>query len=261
MPYPWLCLWDRTLEAEKAQLLPPPLFKAWINLLCLANRQEPRGILPAIKSIAYALRVDTKKAAMMMEQMVEAQLIDRIGDVLQMHDWDEWQYQGRSSAERSKEWRETQRDRALDKRSTERSEDEEPNVLRARVIELKNTETVNKTPRAPRKRGSLVVDFILPDWIPEQDWNDWLEMRRKKRAHATKGAMVEAVRILDGLRGQGFSPGDVLRQSTLRSWTGVFPIQPWYARPSGNGNGNYDTPVSKPQLTPEQIEAADARWK
>src|SRR5260370_12837105 len=57
---PWLRLYVSVLNCPKVQRLPAPLFKHWINLLCVARSQD--GILPGIADIAFALRIDVAEA-------------------------------------------------------------------------------------------------------------------------------------------------------------------------------------------------------
>ena len=102
-----------------------------------------------------------------------------------------------------------------------------------------------------RKRVVRLEDFSLPDWVPENDWNDWLLMRKAKKAPATAGAMNQAVRELEKLRSEGQSPAGVLQQSTLRAWTGLFPVNTPYT------NGTPPAPP-KPKRTPEEQERLDA---
>jgi hypothetical protein len=66
--------------------------------------------------------------------------------------------------------------------------------------------------------------MILPDWIPKDPWDGWVEMRGKIRAPLTDRAKHLAIRMLNELREQGHDPGEVLDQSTLRCWRGLFPI-------------------------------------
>ena len=66
--------------------------------------------------------------------------------------------------------------------------------------------------------------FELPAWIPPESWSAWLEIRKKKRAPNTVHALRLAISKLETLKSQGQSPRAVLEQSTLRAYTGLFPI-------------------------------------
>jgi hypothetical protein len=76
--------------------------------------------------------------------------------------------------------------------------------------------------------------FVLPEWIPEKPWNDYLEMRRRLKKPATKRAMELAVKELEKLADQGQSPKLILEQSIINSWQGIFPLR----NGGSNGTGN-----------------------
>jgi hypothetical protein len=84
----WFRFYDDALHDPKVQRLAPPLFKEWVNILCLANRGEPRGLLPSAQDIGYALRRSEAATERTLHQLVEAGLLDRdeAGD-LWPHNW------------------------------------------------------------------------------------------------------------------------------------------------------------------------------
>jgi hypothetical protein len=250
--YPWLSLWDKTLDTPKVQRLPAETFKGWVNLLCLANRQAESGRLPSVEDIAFALRIQADDAQRLVDDLVNASLIDRKGKILTMHDWDDHQQTGRTNAERAREYRERKQLEALSERTDERTTSAQPNDDSR--TELDNSTEQKKTypPRAPR-RGATLIDFVLPSWIPENDWNDWLAMRRAKRAPTTVGALIKAVKDLEKLNAAGHSPADVLQQSTLRAWTGLFPI----ALPYVNGKPSEPAVKLMPPPDPEKEKRND----
>ena len=105
----WFRLYDEMLDDPKAQRLPPQDFKTWINLLCLASRND--GKLPCISDIAFALRMSDNDAVTMVERLHIAGLIDKRnggpdGFRYFPHGWDKRQYKSDNSAERVKRHRE-----------------------------------------------------------------------------------------------------------------------------------------------------------
>lgn len=64
----------------------------------------------------------------------------------------------------------------------------------------------------------------LPDWIPLDAWEGYLEMRKKIRKPMTVRAVSLAIGTLDKLRGEGQSVIAVLDQSTMNSWQGLFAV-------------------------------------
>lgn len=80
------------------------------------------------------------------------------------------------------------------------------------------THTRDKPPRA-RKAD----DFELPERIPAEPWREFVAMRRRIGKPLTPHAMNLAVIELDKLAADGWPPGDVLNNSTLNSYQGLFP--------------------------------------
>jgi hypothetical protein len=83
------------------------------------------------------------------------------------------------------------------------------------------------------KISTPIARTELPDWLPQREWKDFLEMRRLRRRPTTARAEELLIQNLDRLRSLGHAPADVLNQSTENSWQGVFEIHR-----NGNGNGN-----------------------
>lgn len=110
MKYPWFRLWNDLIASDKVQMLSGDDFKAWINLLVLANRGEPRGFLPAVNRVAFNLRCSAAEAGAILDRLKDAGLIDVIDGQMKPHDWDHWQpdRDGQSTA-RVREWREKKR--------------------------------------------------------------------------------------------------------------------------------------------------------
>lgn len=75
------------------------------------------------------------------------------------------------------------------------------------------------------KRKSKGRAFALPDWIPEDAWKAWLEIRPKVKAPNTPRALDLAVKELAKLKDRGQDPRAVLEQSTLRGWRGLFEVK------------------------------------
>lgn len=72
------------------------------------------------------------------------------------------------------------------------------------------------------KEGNTRDAFALPDWVPEKQWNDWLDSRKKKATVAAKQLNLSE---LSKLRDSGQDPKAVLEQATARGWTGLFPLK------------------------------------
>jgi hypothetical protein len=82
----WFRFYHDALDDPKVQRLAPDLFKAWVNLLCLASKQDERGCLPSLEDIAFALRVDGDEAARYIGDLARAGLLD-FDDEMCIHNW------------------------------------------------------------------------------------------------------------------------------------------------------------------------------
>lgn len=68
----------------------------------------------------------------------------------------------------------------------------------------------------------LANGFHLPDWVPRDAWDGYVEMRVKIKAPMTARAKELAVAKLEGLKAAGHDPAAVLDASTSNSWKGLF---------------------------------------
>lgn len=69
------------------------------------------------------------------------------------------------------------------------------------------------------------IPFVLPEWVPVEQWNAWIEARTKKRNKPTVFAMKLAVSRLEEFRDQGQSPAAILAQAAFGGWTGLHPLK------------------------------------
>lgn len=66
----------------------------------------------------------------------------------------------------------------------------------------------------------------LPDWIPVKSWDAFLAMRKQIKKPITRDAVPLAIAKLEKLRKGGHDPQEVLDQSTLNCWQGLFEVKP-----------------------------------
>lgn len=74
-------------------------------------------------------------------------------------------------------------------------------------------------------KGSEKPKFDLPDWIPQDAWNAYVEMRKKAKKAPTDRAKELVVMELAKLRDAGENIANVLDQSTMRGWTDVYAVK------------------------------------
>lgn len=109
----WFRFYNGAINDRKVQQLPAELFKAWVNILCLASATDKGGELPALEDIAFALRMDDERARSTLEALEQAGLIDRDqAGRLSPHNWHGRQRKSDDVAQRVQDHRNRKRDKA-----------------------------------------------------------------------------------------------------------------------------------------------------
>ncbi len=179
---PWLRLWDCTLDLPKAQRLTGDQFKGWVNLLMLANRQDVPGTLPEMVEIAFSLRLPEARIAVLIEALVNAKLIDRNGSDLVMHDWARWQPIEKTNAERSREWREQQKQQALNGSARRALSPSAPEKSRERVEGEKRALERSRSNSTPSEIASLGTEYqrvgeLAMNMSGDLSWGAWVQQQ------------------------------------------------------------------------------------
>jgi len=104
------------------------------------------------------------------------------------------------------------------------------------------TKTKTKTETKTEKHSGTAVP--LPDWLPVEQWEGYVEMRRKNGPFTDRAILLN-LNKLEKLKQAGHDPGAVLDQSVERSWSGLFPIKPM----------NEGNPGSRPSLSERNHQA------
>lgn len=165
----WFRLYDDLINDPKAQGLPPPLFKTWINVLCLASKGK--GIVPSTTDTAFGLRCTPAQAAASLKKLAEAGLLDRHSDgTLRPHNWDARQWKSDDSKERTRAYR------ARMKQSGDAPRDDGVTVTAPAQETDTEADTEQTTESPPTPAGSSPpkarVDHgtrLPADWLPSPE--------------------------------------------------------------------------------------------
>jgi hypothetical protein len=106
-----------------------------------------------------------------------------------------------------------------------------------------------------KKQTKKIDNLTLPDWMPLDAWDGFCSMRGKT---FTPHAKQLAIKTLDGFRNAGFNPREVLEQSIMNGWKGLFEPKPKGNRNenAGTNYGRYSTPPGKSQQAADAINRA-----
>jgi hypothetical protein len=78
----------------------------------------------------------------------------------------------------------------------------------------------------------------LPDFLDKSLWDDFMEMRTKKRIPNTERAKQLLINRLIEFHSDGQDANKIIEQSIMRGWTGVFPIKDSSGEKHGTYQGN-----------------------
>ena len=104
-----------------------------------------------------------------------------------------------------------------------------PDINVKRIVISDKRKSIN-SPDNTQTKGTKERDYtkeiyiLLPEFINQETWEAFLDMRRKKRVFPTEKAQELLIKELEKLKNQGHDPNEVLNQSIMRNYTGVFPL-------------------------------------
>lgn len=168
----WFRFYHEALDDPKVQRLCPELFKAWVNILCLASEGTPRGSLPSVEDIAFRLRLDLETTTAHCLALEGAGLVEWVDGFFQPHNWKGRQppsddvtprvTKHRKEKEQPVTFHETLQKResnALDKKRVDREEIREEEKLTSFA-----TANAAKAKRATSLPDDFMVDDEMTNW-------------------------------------------------------------------------------------------------
>lgn len=100
----WFRFYDDAVNDPKIIRLPDDLYRAWVNILCIAAKND--GVLPELGDVALTLRVKEARAAELITKLVLAKLLDDHNGVYSPHNWQGRQFKSDDSGPRVRKHRE-----------------------------------------------------------------------------------------------------------------------------------------------------------
>ena len=246
----------KTKALKRALKIKTPQAIGHLHMLwwwCLDN--APDGDLSGIPDEDLAEAVEwTGDPKKFVDSLVTSGFID--GENRQLHDW--YEYAGKlvdrriSNRERQTEFRNRHRNGNITVTSQLRN---------TPPVTARNGATVPNSTVPNSITNVIHTPTPLPAWLNVELWNDFLEMRKKKRAVPTEKAKELLILELDKLQQAGNNPDDVLKQSIARNYTGVFTLKKddnlYVTKKDGGNNaanrGNHRQLPTR-YTTPEELE-------
>jgi hypothetical protein len=219
----WFRFYTRTLDSVDAQTLPDDLFRAWVNLMCLARIHD--GPLPDIKQIAFRLRLTARQAQETVSALIAGGFLERDATGgLVVAGWEDAQRASDSSAERTRLYRSRLKGKApvtggnrhgdvtvTQERRGDKRREEKTNTLAALAVRAceRWDEWIALWPRVPH---------------PDEARRAWVAAVHS--AGDVNGAFSARDRYLasdEVSRGIIQDPGKFLEQQARCAWTGKWP--------------------------------------
>jgi hypothetical protein len=230
----WFRLYDDVVDDPKVQRLTAPLFKFWVNCLCLASANG--GEMPPLVDMAFKLRMSEKQVAENLQKLVDAELVDSTDGMSTPHNWNGRQFKSDDSKDRVQKHR--QRQKKQDVTVTE-TENVTANVTPPETEQRQSRDRAEqkvialRAPAAPAKAKR--VRRSLPDEFPLPSDLDWSCERWKGAGRADLcDAMTEEIqKFRDHHTSKATASADW--SASWRTWAGN--AMKFNNKPNGNGYG------------------------
>ena len=109
------------------------------------------------------------------------------------------------------------------------------------------------SPRITQKKKETITKETIqkkPEFVSQESWDGFFEMRKRVKSPLTDFAIKIIIGKLEQFKNDGDDPNEVLCQSIMNNWKGVFPLK----KNGGNGNGtakrHYSTDLPKVYTKP-----------
>jgi hypothetical protein len=202
----WWRAYNEAVNDPKLQLISDSLFRAWFNVMCIASAND--GELPALKDLAFTLRLSPTKTAQVLAQLHAAGLLDKTETSFTPHNWGGRQYKtdkpDETAAERMRNYRERKRNamstdpsplRVTDRNVTDDVTDRNTVTVTVPRLQTTDTDTEQKEDTREAALSSAEPRF-------EVFWSEWPNKVGKPAAlKALKSAVKRAPfgEIMDGV--------------------------------------------------------------
>lgn len=97
---------------------------------------------------------------------------------------------------------------------------------------------INTDFKTDKNKEEVVDKFSLPEWIPQELWDDFKENRKKIKEPMSIQAEKLLVKKLENLRGKGFNIVELLEESIINNWKSVFEPKRMAIQKSKEENSN-----------------------
>jgi hypothetical protein len=95
----------------------------------------------------------------------------------------------------------------------------------AHALNAPNTSIIHQS-------NTKCIKAPIPDWLPMDAWQGWVDMRKQRKRPLTDRATNRAINKLEALHTAGHDIGELLDRSTINGWLDIY--EPKGAKNAGN---------------------------
>jgi hypothetical protein len=206
MTNPWFRFYSEFSHDPKVQMMTEAMQRRYIMVMCLRCSNELVTLHET--EIAFHLRITDAELDETKALFISKGFID---DKWTLLNWDKRQFKSDSSAERVSRHRANKKQASNDDVTLQQRQSNALEQIQNRT----DTEQKQK-PKAPAAP--------LPDWLQPEAWEDFIQHRKSLKSAMTPRAQTLLISELTKLRTQGHDPTEVLKQSIMRGWKGLFAL-------------------------------------
>jgi len=214
MAMPWFRLYHEWNSDPKVQIMPEVMQRRLVMLFCARCKCDGEVTFRETEA-AFHWRVSMAELAETKALFIQQGFIDEHWNLV---NWNRRQFLSDSSTSRTRRYREQ-------KRTSQQRHGDGVATNAPVTVTAPDTDTEQTQKKAKVAAQCKPSQFVLPEWISNEVWKDFEEMRRKKRAPLTDRARQNIVTKLVRLEREGQRAEDVLNQSITNAWQDVFPLR------------------------------------
>jgi phage replication O-like protein O len=94
------------------------------------------------------------------------------------------------------------------------------NITKKNITNTSVSKNSNPVKNKKEKQNQEAVE--IPSWLNKEIWNNFIEHRKALKKPMTPQAIKLAFKKLEEFKNQGYNPEDVINQSILNGWQGLF---------------------------------------
>lgn len=157
----WFRMYDDVLNDPKAQKLSDAAFRGWVNIMCLASKND--GILEQpVENIAFSLRKSLPKTRELIQTLQSGGLLDRTENGWKPHNWETRQYKSDVSTARVKRFRECSRNVSETHPETEQTQSQKTEQKESSAAPA----AAPPKPKAPQGTRWPAEQAVPENWFP-----------------------------------------------------------------------------------------------